>query len=288
MNNEPSIGNKYRFIQQLGAGDFGSIYEGENLRTGEKVAVKVEPIKNQTKLLKNETKIYQYLGNVKQGVPCVKWFGVDAVNNYMVMNLLGESLHDRREKCGRFSLSETARVGIQLVERIKYVHERGLVHRDIKPDNFLFGRGEERDKLYIIDFGFSKRYSTIVDTKTKKRNTIIGTPNFISIAVHSYLEPERKDDLESVMYILLYLYMEELPWFAKHRNERNERNERKELTNEEIKELKSEFLSRHRKETDLVALIVDYIQDIQRTRDRPNYDFYLEQFHAILDKITKK
>ena len=79
------ISNKYEILEQIGEGGFGKIYKGRNIRTGEKVAIKVEPIENQTKLLKNETKIYQYLAS-GEGIPKIKWFGVDDKNNYMVVN----------------------------------------------------------------------------------------------------------------------------------------------------------------------------------------------------------
>ena len=78
------IGKKYILLDLIGSGSFGSIYQGENVRTNEKVAIKVEPIKNETKLLKNEATIYQYLSN-KQGIPEVKWYGKDDINYYMVL-----------------------------------------------------------------------------------------------------------------------------------------------------------------------------------------------------------
>jgi serine/threonine protein kinase len=84
------IGNKYKLLEKIGEGSFGSIYKGENIRTHELVAIKVEPINNNTKLLKNESIIYQYLNN-NEGLPNVKWFGKDQINYYMVINLLGES-----------------------------------------------------------------------------------------------------------------------------------------------------------------------------------------------------
>ena len=85
------INHKYKIIEKLGAGCFGEIYKGENIRTKERVAIKVEPISNNLKLLKNESVVYQYLAGL-QGVPVVKWFGKDTINYYMVLNLLGDSL----------------------------------------------------------------------------------------------------------------------------------------------------------------------------------------------------
>jgi serine/threonine protein kinase len=70
------IANKYDLISKIGSGAFGSIYKGQNVRTGEPVAIKVEPLKHETNLLKNEARIYQYLkGGV--GIPQVKWYGKD-------------------------------------------------------------------------------------------------------------------------------------------------------------------------------------------------------------------
>ena len=85
------INKKYKIINKIGEGSFGLIYKGQNIRTNEYVAIKIEPIENELKLLKNESQIYQYLNN-NEGIPNVKWFGKDNINYYMVINLLGHSL----------------------------------------------------------------------------------------------------------------------------------------------------------------------------------------------------
>jgi serine/threonine protein kinase len=204
------IANKYDLISKIGAGAFGSIYKGQNVRTGEPVAIKVEPLKHETNLLKNEARIYQYLkGGV--GIPQVKWFGVDDANNYMVINLLGESLQHNINTYGVFSLVDSISIGVQMIERIQYVHECGLIHRDVKPDNFLFGLNEQRERLYIIDFGFCKKCNN-PPTPPKRMTSILGTPNYISISVHDYIEPNKHDDLESVLYTIMYLFYGKLLW----------------------------------------------------------------------------
>ena len=106
------INKKYTLLEKIGEGSFGSIYRGQNIRTKEYVAVKVEPIGNNTKLLKNESIVYQYLNN-SPGIPSVKWFGKDATNYYMVINLLGESLQSIKERKNIFSL--------KLVLQIRFV-----------------------------------------------------------------------------------------------------------------------------------------------------------------------
>ena len=151
------IGNKYKLLEKIGEGSFGSIYKGENIRTHELVAIKVEPIINNTKLLKNESIIYQYLNN-NEGLPNVKWFGKDQVNYYMTINLLGESLQTLKERKETFSLKLVLQIGIQIITLLKMIHDKGLVHRDIKPDNFLLGLKNKNKQIYIIDFGFCKTF----------------------------------------------------------------------------------------------------------------------------------
>ena len=211
------IVNKYKFIRPLGKGSYGYIYQGEHIRTGEPVAIKVEPVSENSGLVKHETKIYQYLNMTSQKIPdsgiaCVKWFGRDESNYYMVLEMLGESLETIKERRGNFSLPTVLQIGIQVLQRLRFLHEAGLVHRDVKPGNFLLGRSDKSRLIYLIDFGFCKRYDQ-GETRVKvKRTAIIGTPNFISVNVHELNEPERKDDLESLVYMLLYFYLGKLPW----------------------------------------------------------------------------
>ena len=203
------IGNKYKIGDMLGSGGYGTLFRAKNIRTNEEVAVKVEPINNNTKLLKNETKIYQYLNSFCQkGIPKVLWYGSDKVNYYMVMELLGSSLKEVKNSTIQLKLKLKLKlIGIQIINRLELIHSKQLIHRDIKPENFLFGISKNEEVLYIIDFGFCKTYiNNGIHIHNKKRDHIIGTPNFISIRVSEGEEPSRRDDLESVVYILYYLW----------------------------------------------------------------------------------
>jgi serine/threonine protein kinase len=151
------INNKYKLLEKIGEGCFGSIFKGKNIRSNEEVAIKIEPIATQTKMLKNESIIYQYLLNTN-GIPSIKWYGKDECNYYMVLNLLGESLQIVKDNVEFFSLKATLQIGIQLVYLLQTIHDKGLIHRDIKPDNFLFGLNDNRNRLYLIDYGLSKSY----------------------------------------------------------------------------------------------------------------------------------
>ena len=201
------INNKYKIIEKLGAGCFGEIYKGENIRTQEKVAIKVEPITNNLKLLKNESIIYQYLVGTS-GVPNVKWFGKDNTNYYMVLNLLGESLQSLLNTKKTFSLKLVLQIGLQIIFTLKSIHIKELVHRDIKPDNFLLGNNDSNKKqIYIIDFGFCKSVTNI-----KKTNGLIGSLTYASLNAHNYTELSYRDDLESLGYMLIYFNQGFLEW----------------------------------------------------------------------------
>jgi serine/threonine protein kinase len=200
------ISNKYVLIEKIGNGSFGTIYKGKNVRTEEYVAIKIELINSGTNLLKNESKIYQYLTGIK-GVPNVKWFGKDDKHYFMVINLLGESIENLRFKRGPLSLKLTLQIGLQIINILESIHEKGLVHRDIKPDNFLLGLGENSKKLYLIDFGFCRSYlKNDNHIPLSSTRSLVGTPKFASINAHKLIELTRRDDLESLAYMLIYLH----------------------------------------------------------------------------------
>ena len=208
------INNKYQIIERIGEGSFGSIYKGQNIRTKELVAIKVESI--ETKLLKNESAVYLYLNNIP-GIPSVKWFGKDDHNYYMVTNLLGESLQSIKYRKSRLPLRLVLQIGIHIVELLKTIHDKGFIHRDVKPDNFLLGLNAESNRIFIIDFGFCKSYLVDgVHAPEKKTHSLIGSPTYASINAHNLVELSRRDDLESLGYMLIYLYAGCLLWRTLH------------------------------------------------------------------------
>jgi len=209
------LGNKYQILEKIGEGSFGKVFLGENIRTKEQVAIKMEPLLFNIKLLKNETKAYLLLAKEK-GFPRIKWYGANAEEFYMVIDYLGSSLSSFKKEAGDLDTGVVAKLGIQMIERVKTVHSVGLLHRDIKPDNFLFGANttSKAHILHLIDFGLCRSYwnangSHILE-KTGK--TLIGSLFFVSLNVHLGHEPSRRDDLESVIYIMAYLL---LPNFLK-------------------------------------------------------------------------
>ena len=149
------VEKKYKIISKLGEGSFGKIFSGVNTNTDEEVAVKIEKL-DENSLLKNEAKVYKLLENIP-GIPRLRSYGTEGKFNYMVIDLLDKSLEDIRIKSGNtLSLKIVLALGIQMLKRIECVHLEGIIHRDIKPDNFLMKK--DNNQIYLIDFGLSKRY----------------------------------------------------------------------------------------------------------------------------------
>lgn len=150
-----------------------------------------------------------------RGAPKLHWCGRESGYNVLVVDLLGPSLEDMFNFCGRkFSVKTVCEVGLQMIDLLEEVHNRGVMHRDIKPDNFLLGLGSAADQLHIIDFGLAKgwRDSRGKHIPFRDGKSLTGTARYCSIPTHKGHEQGRRDDMESVAYVMLYFLKGRLPW----------------------------------------------------------------------------
>ncbi|KAF3499620.1 hypothetical protein F2Q69_00043904, partial [Brassica cretica] len=150
------------------------------------------------------------------GVPNIKWFGVEGDYNVLVMDLLGPSLEDLFNFCSRkLSLKSVLMLADQMINRVEYFHSKSFLHRDLKPDNFLMGLGRRANQVYIIDFGLAKKYrdnTTHQHIPYRENKNLTGTARYASMNTHLGIEQSRRDDLESLGYILMYFLKGSLPW----------------------------------------------------------------------------
>ena len=204
---------KFKIIKRIGKGAFGSVYLGKDLSKEEYVAIKLEIRDQNDIILERETYILYMLKGL--GIPQVIAYGHNLKYNILIQELLGKSLDNLLfDKKYKFSLKDSCMAGIQILDRLEYIHNKGIIHRDIKADNFLIGI-KKKEIIYIIDFGLAKQY---LNNKTGKHVKYCvnkkwsGTSRFASANTLKGIEPSRRDDMESFCYLLLYLMKGSLPW----------------------------------------------------------------------------
>ena len=273
--------SKYKTIKKLGEGSFGSVYKA--VYEKEYYALKMEDISLDYDLLNNEATIVNYL----QGPNIPKFISYAKNKGYciLVMELLDASLDNLLAKYRRFSVKTTAMLGYQIIKILKYIHDKHIIHRDIKPDNFAMGRNESNGTLYLIDFGLAKKFRssrTLKQYPLIKRKSLTGTARYASINALQGYEQSRRDDLESAGYVLMYFLRGDLPWQnikIKGKQDKYAKicSYKKEISSQELgKNFPSEF-----------AEILDYFKNLGYTED-PNYEMCCRKMIDILEKQNLK
>ena len=205
---------KYKPEKKLGEGSFGKIYSAVNVTDGEHYALKMENKESGQNLLESEAYFLCYLRGY--GIPSVKSYGFSGNYNIMVMELLGKSLEDLFQDYKRkFSLKTVCLLAQQMLERMEFIHNKHIIHRDIKPDNFVIGVNNKSEIVYILDFGLAKKYRssrTLQHIKFNINKKLTGTARYASINALRGCEQSRRDDLEAIGYVLMYFLRGSLPW----------------------------------------------------------------------------
>lgn len=281
------INSKYVFERKIGKGSFGCIYQGLNIITQEKVAIKYEATTCAQPTLVWESKILNHLLGIP-GVVKLRYFGTESNKNIIVMDLFSHTLAEEVTKlkkaasyarfnkkyenvsesgsesgteCEMQSIDENSNSNsntnsntnsdddsniynidykyylkdilkymITIIEIIEKIHEKGVIHRDIKPENFMIslskiqdnkiGQHDQTDtinrvikKVNIIDFGLSRIYiKDYAHIPNKPNASIVGTMRYISTHIHEGNVYSRRDDIISILYVIIYLLKGKLPW----------------------------------------------------------------------------
>jgi len=278
--------------QLIGKGGYSSVYvcKKKGADSNKNYAIKIsEEIRNPSKNhLLIEYKILKHLiGGI--GIPKVYSYGVDNDNIYLVQQLLGNNLtQEMKKNKNKFSKKIFINIALQMISRIEFIHTFGFIHCDIKPDNFVLdlssqddnqSKDKEKDNpiVYLIDYGLAEPY---INLKTKKhkqlkeKQGLKGTIEFCSINSHMGLSLSRRDDLESLAYCLIFMYLGKLPWSSRGSNGKSREN---------VLNSKIEFCSIG-KGLNIIhqnfGKILDYVTKLQ-FEERPNYKYLKDLIKGI-------
>jgi casein kinase 1 len=220
---------RYRLYRRIGSGSFGEIYSAEDVLSHRQVALKLESAHCKSPQLAYESKLYRIFAG-GTGIPRLYWFGADEKHSAMAIDLLGMSTEDLFSHCHcHFSLKTVLMLADQMLNCVEYLHAKSFIHRDIKPANFVMGLDSQANQVFIIDFGLAKRYQ---DPETYNHIPYIegkaftGTARYGSLSALSGHEQSRRDDLESLGFVWVYLLRGSLPWIGISGRDRRRKHER--------------------------------------------------------------
>ncbi len=289
-NDKFMINGTYSIIKMLGFGAFGEIHLAYDTSLRVLRAIKFEMATHKNPQLKHEYGVLEQLNKVENnvitqnpepivGIPKVYYFDRMDKFNYLVMDLLGPNISDLFQlKDKIFSLETVLLIAIQMLTRIEFIHEKGFLHRDIKPENFVIGLNEKSNLIHVVDFGLSKRYkdkNSGQHIPYRENRHLVGTVRYASINAHLGIEQSRRDDIEGIGYVLVYLYLGRLPWQGKQDKGKPQINkimEKKLITPPEIlcKKMPVEF-----------SYYFHYCRNL-KFEDRPDYSTLKSLFADLL------
>lgn len=209
------LNGRYRLKGMIGSGSFREVFSARDILSKQDVVIKLEPLEASQPCLEHEYHVYQTLpGGI--GIPRVRWFGTEGGYDAMALDPLGPSLGDLFARCHfKFTVQTVLLLTSQLICRLKFIHFHNFIHRDLRLSNIVMGIGAQANVVYLIDFGLSKEYRDPATHKPYPFNTNVGftgTATFASINSHLGLELGRRDDMESLAYVLIYFLRGSLPW----------------------------------------------------------------------------
>ncbi|KKA21508.1 Casein kinase [Rasamsonia emersonii CBS 393.64] len=281
------VGVHYRVGKKIGEGSFGVIFEGTNLLNSQQVAIKFEPRKSDAPQLRDEYRTYKILVGCR-GPAQHSGDRLAGSQSRGPLRPLQPTILD--QDCGYGCEADgglkpgsypiRANPWSQL-SRVQTIHEKNLIYRDIKPDNFLIGRPGTKaaNVIHVVDFGMAKQYR---DPKTKQhipyreRKSLSGTARYMSINTHLGREQSRRDDLEALGHVFMYFLRGGLPWqglkAATNKQKYEKIGEKKQTT--PIKELCEGYPEEFSK-------YLTYVRNLG-FEDTPDYDYLRDLFTQAL------
>jgi len=277
------IKENYYIDKKIGSGSFGEVWKAINPKNNSIVAIKIEKKKKNSRL-EFEYNIYKDLSE-NSGIPKTYWYGSINNKNILIMDYLGPTLEDLFNFCDKnFCLKTVCMIAIQLISNIKIIHDKGFIHRDIKPDNFLIGTKKKKGIIYFIDFGLSKKF---IDNNNEhldyvKNSSFTGSFRYSSIRNHKGISQSRRDDLESLGYMLIYFLKKKLPWQGLKGSTKSKRlkNIFSVKRNTSLNELCSNIPNE-------LLYYMKYVR-LLRYKQAPNYNYLIQLFHNIMSKNNYK
>lgn len=269
----------YTITDKIDSGGYGKVYRGYENLTLKPVAVKIS-IKCGHKVSKEAKILKKLSGGI--GIPEVYTHGKWNHVHFMVLELLGHNLYrEMLENKQGFSLSCVIKIAEQMIERLKFIHSKGILHRDIKPEQLLLSMSG--DEIYLVDYGLSCKYIRKKAHKTFKDHVCtVGSVYFASLHSHLGHEQSRRDDLESLFYTLLFLKNAHIPWEGAVQGL------------EGISKWQACFVSKISHQQDLFhdwpiqfSNMFNYIRKLVY-EENPNYDYFIKCFEEIKDKMGLK
>ena len=290
-NNNKILGNhllnqiffdKYKLVKKLGEGSFGMIFKAETPNGN--YAFKFEKKKpNKRSILKNESHVMIYLKG--KGIPSIESYIEEDNYNIMIMQLLGKSLEKilKETENNKFSLKTICLLAIEIIPILKFIHDKHIIHRDIKPDNFAIGY-DDPCQIYILDFGLAKKYRSSKNLKhypMVKHAKLTGTARYASINALKGYEQSRRDDLESLGYVFAYFIKGSLPWQNMPAKTKEEKYAK--ILNKKVNIAAEKLL---KKEPQELISYLKYCKILKYEQD-PDYEYLIGLFKNIFAKVLK-
>ena len=275
-----NIKNKYKVLNLIGKGNFSEILQCLNINNNNIIAMKIEPIDTLYKTLTNEAKIIGYLQDNKcKYIPTLFWYGKYLNYNCMAISYYDYSFTEHIQK-NVLTIKEINSYIIQIISILSDIHNNFVIHRDLKPDNFMF----KNNKIYIIDFGLSTYYINEHEQHiiNKTHTNILGSPNYISYNIHNGNTYSRRDDLISIMYMYIELVYKNLPWTNICNQSHTEFNHLHILNPSNIERQRSKSIDNIKKliiDNEYLCDIFNYLYTLSFA-NKPMYEY-------LIDKISK-